>query len=93
MNNIKIKEIENDLFNVEIEGIKKTYHCIKISDSYYTYLTKKKITKKELLEFSISFLLDREKNTSIFASFELGVICDFFNDYEKEVSKWLLNLS
>ena len=49
-------------------------------------LTKNKISKKELLNFSLNFLLERETNTSILSSFDIKVISKDFHEYPKKVS-------
>ena len=49
-------------------------------------LTKNKISKKELLNFSFNFLLERETNTSILSSFDITVISKYFPEYPKKVS-------
>ena len=41
--------------------------------------------EKELLNFSFDFLLERETNTSILASFDLTVISKYFPEYTKKV--------
>ena len=44
------------------------------------------ISKKELLNFSFNFLLERETNTSILSSFDITVISKYFPEYPKKVS-------
>ena len=51
-------------------------------------LTNGKVSKKELIEFSFKFLLEREPNTSILSSFELSVISGYFPEYIKTVKEW-----
>jgi len=51
-------------------------------------LTNGKAGKKELIEFSFKFLLEREPNTSILSSFELSVISGYFPEYIKTVKEW-----
>ena len=58
----------------------------KDKDEMLFNLTKNKISKKELLNFSFNFLLERETNTSILSSFDLTVISKYFPEYTKKVS-------
>ena len=51
-------------------------------------LTNGKVAKKELLDFSFKFLLDKEPNTSILSSFELTIISQYFPEYENAVNDW-----
>ena len=58
-----------------------------LTDEYHDSLTKKKISKKKLLEYSFNFLLDRESNTAILSFFELETISKYFPEYEHEIKK------
>ena len=51
-------------------------------------MTKKKISKKKLIEYSFQFLLDREPNTSILSFFELNIISKYFPEYENEIKSF-----
>ncbi len=63
-----------------------TKHIVYVTDEMLFNLTKNKISKKELLNFSFNFLLERETNTSILSSFDLTVISKYFPEYAKKVS-------
>ena len=71
---ILIKELSSDEFEVTVNEIKTTIHKVNLSDNVYKKLTKEKINKKKLIEFSFKFLLERESNTEILPTFELSVI-------------------
>jgi len=47
------------------------------------------VAPEVLVEKAFKFLLDRESNTSILASFDLPVIGQYFPEYEKEIKKML----
>ena len=85
---ISIKIVSNNEYEVTVKSKTVTIHLVTLSDEVHEKLTKEKVTKKELLDFSFKFLLDREPNTSILSSFELTVISRYFSDYEKSVKKW-----
>ena len=51
-------------------------------------LTKNKISKEELLNFSFNFLLEREPNTTILSKFEIIVISKYFSEYISKVENY-----
>ncbi|KXA93176.1 hypothetical protein AKJ64_01235 [candidate division MSBL1 archaeon SCGC-AAA259E17] len=84
---IEIKSMDEGIFSVIVEeGGSKTEHTITVSDDYYDKLTEGKISKKELIERSFDFLLDRESKESILKKFDLKKINNYFPEYEEEVS-------
>ena len=85
---ISIKILSNSEYEVTVKSKTVTTHIVTLSDEVHKKLTKEKVTKEELLDFSFKFLLDREPNTSILSFFELTVILRYFSDYEKSVKKW-----
>ena len=85
---VSIKTLSNDEYEITVNLKTVTTHIVSLSDEVHKNLTNEKVTKEELLEFSLKFLLDREPNTSILSSFELTVISRYFLDYEKSVEKW-----
>ena len=86
---IFIKELSDNKFEITVNKKLTTKHTVLLTDEYYDSLTKKKISKKKLLEYSFYFLLDREPNTSILSSFELNIISKYFPEYENEIKKFL----
>ena len=86
---IFIKELSDNKFEIIINKKPITKHTVLLTDEYHHSLTKKKISKKELLEYSFHFLLDREPNTSILSFFELNIISKYFPEYENEIKKFL----
>tara|TARA_Y100000589_G_C26955923_1_gene548512 strand:- start:402 stop:677 length:276 start_codon:yes stop_codon:yes gene_type:complete len=91
MNYILIKELDINEFEVVIDKKTKTIHIVTLRDESYEKLTKKKISKKDLLKYSFAFLLDREPNTSILKTFELEIITRYFPEYESEIRKIIEN--
>ena len=82
---IFIKELSDNKFEIIINKKLTTKHIVLLTNEYYDNLTKKKISKKKLLEYSFQFLLHREPNTSILSFFELNIISKYFPEYENEI--------
>ena len=82
---IFIKELSDYKFEITLNKKSITKHTVLVTDEYYNTLTKKKISKKKLLEYSFQFLLDRELNTSILSFFELDIISKYFPEFENEI--------
>ena len=85
---IFIKELSDNKFEIIINKKPITKHTVLLTDEYYDSLTKKRISKKKLLEYSFQFLLDREPNTSILSFFELNIISKYFPEYENEIKNF-----
>ena len=84
---IFIKEVLENKFEVTIKKTSVTKHTILLSDEFYEFLSNKKISKIELLKYSIKFLLKKESNTLILPIFKLEIISEYFPDYESEIRK------
>ena len=82
-NQINIKELSPNTFNVAIYSNTETNHQVTISDNFVTEYQIKNLTKKEIIEQSFIFLLQREPNTSILRKFDIGVIANYFPEYKK----------
>ena len=89
---MKIEKLGGDVFKVTICGPTKTEHKVTVTDYNHKRLTAGQVTKERLLEFSFKFLLKREPNTSILASFDITVIQNYFEEYEAEVTRWCARL-
>ena len=85
---VSIKKLSDDVFEVTVAKTSTTTHTVTVTDESLTELTDKNVTKKQLLEFSFNFLLDREPNTSILTSFDINVISKYFPTYRDEVNRW-----
>ena len=81
-----ITELSKDKFEIIVKSNQISKHVVNVTDEMLFNLTKNKISKKELLNFSFNFLLERETNTSILSSFDLTVISKYFPEYTKKVS-------
>ena len=47
------------------------------------------VAAEKVIEESFRFLLEREPNTSILASFDLSIISRYFPEYEREIRRRL----
>lgn len=80
---IKIKELSPNAFDVTIYSNTETNHQVTISDNFITEYQIKNLTKKEIIKKSFLFLLERESNTSILRKFDIEVIANYFPEYKK----------
>lgn len=80
---INIKELSPNNFDVTIYSNTETNHQVTISDNFITEYQIKNLTKKEIIEQSFIFLLERESNTSILRKFDIEVIGNYFPEYKK----------
>ena len=80
---INIKELSPNAFDVIIYSNTETTHQVTISDTFITKYQIKNLTKKEIIEKSFIFLLERESNTSILRKFDIEVIGNYFPEYKK----------
>ena len=81
-----ITELSEDKFEITVKANQITKHVVYVTDKMLFNLTKNKISKKELLNFSFNFLLERETNTSILSSFDITLISKYFPEYPRKVS-------
>ena len=80
---INIKELTPNDFDVTIYSNTETNHQVTISDNFITEYQINNLTKKEIIEQSFIFLLQRESNTSILRKFDIEVIANYFPEYKK----------
>ena len=80
-----ITELSKDKFEITVNADQITKHVVSVTDQMLLNLTKNKISKEELLNFSFNFLLEREPNTSILSKFDIIVISKYFPEYTNKV--------
>ena len=80
---INIKELSPNVFDITIYSNTETNHQVTISDNFITEYQIKNLTKKEIIKQSFMFLLERESNTSILRKFDIEVIANYFPEYKK----------
>lgn len=81
---IEVKHASGDEWVVIVKGSDTTRHRVRVSQADLERLAAGRTTE-ELLAESFRFLLEREPNTSILASFELPVIGRYFPEFEREI--------
>jgi hypothetical protein len=86
---ISVSPVDGTTFEVRVEGASITTHEVVVSQSYYQKLTGGRVTPEKLIETSFTFLLDRERNTSILRRFDLPLINRYFPEYEEAIQKIL----
>ena len=84
---ISIKKLSDDVLKVTVAKSSTTTHTVTVTDQSLNDLTDNNVTKTQLLEFSFTFLLEREPNTSILSSFDINVISKYFSNYKDEVRR------
>ena len=72
-------------YEVVVDGQQETTHRVVLTPEYYQKLTGGTVTHEWLLIQSFRFLLAREPNTSILASFNLEDINRYFPEFEGEM--------
>jgi hypothetical protein len=81
---IEVKHLAGDEWLVSVQGSMKTRHRVRVTKGDLARLSEGR-HPEELLRASFQFLLERESNTSILASFDLPLIGDYFPEYEQDV--------
>lgn len=83
---IEVKRKTEQEFLVAVkEGDTETEHIVSLDDNYYKDLAQGKVSKEELIKKSFEFLLKREPKESIFSTFNLKIINNYFPEFEKEI--------
>ena len=85
---IEVEKKDQEEFRVRVEekDASKEY-MVSLEDSYYQDLTRRNITKEELIEKSFKFLLERESKESILSKFNLKIIKSYFPEFEEEIRR------
>ena len=82
---IRVESLSSDEFSVILERSNNLRFVVFLSDDYHKNLTFLRIEKKRLVEFSISFLLQRLTADSIRHVFDVSLIRKHFPEFESEV--------
>lgn len=69
---------------VTVRGSVITHHRVRVTNADLARFAEGH-SADELLKESFRFLLERESNTSILASFDLPLISNYFPEYEQEI--------
>lgn len=89
MATLLVKPLEDNTFEVTVQGRSSTTHIVSVDPDYAAKLTAGKVVTEELVKRSFEFLLEREPNTSILRSFDLPVIARYFPEYERVIRSML----
>ena len=83
-----ITELSKDKFEITVNADQIIKHVVSVTDQMLLNLTKNKISKEELLNFSFNFPLEREPNTSILSKFDIILISKYFPEYISKVENY-----
>ena len=97
MNNITVEENASTKtsrqFTVRVDdGVTQSEHLVTVPEETYQELTGGKISREDLLEKTIEFILERESKESILFTFDLNVITSYFPEYEDEIKNTIAEL-
>lgn len=85
MATIEVESHSPDTFAVRVQGDTTTMHEVRVTDETVEALGLGDVERARLVEASFEFLLEREPNTSILSSFELGEIERYFGEYPDQI--------
>ncbi len=85
---ISVQHAAGDQWDVTVQGAVTTHHRVRVTKADLARFSEG-ATAEELLEESFRFLLERESNHSILASFDLPLIGHYFPEYEREIRRRL----
>ena len=81
---IDVKNSSGDEWLVTVRGSVITHHRVRVTKADLARFAEGH-SVEELLKESFRFLLERESNTSILASFDLPLIGSYFPEYERQI--------
>jgi hypothetical protein len=81
---ISVKHSGGDEWTVSVQSTVATHHKVRVTNADLERFSEGGAAE-ELLQESFRFLLEREPNTSILASFDLPLIGRYFPEYEREI--------
>src|SRR5262252_8657825 len=82
---IGVKHLGGDEWMVTVEASVMTHHRVRVTKADLARFAEGR-TAEELVQASFQFLLEREPNTSILATFDLPLIGRYFPEYEQDIS-------
>lgn len=81
---IEIQHVEGDVWLVTVKDSDITQHRVRVTSDDLDRWAEGR-SAEELLAESFRFLLEREPNTSILATFDLPVINRYFPEYDRDI--------
>jgi hypothetical protein len=85
---ITVEHLTGNEWQVTVKTGVTTHHRVRVTPAELERFAAGR-SAEDLLQESFRFLLEREPNTSILASFDLSVINHYFPAYEEEIRKRL----
>lgn len=89
MYSVTVTRLDDNTFEVAVQGGSSTTHRVTVRPQYADQLTGGQASTEQLVRRSFDFLLERESNTSILRSFDLSVIARYFPEYERVIGRML----
>ena len=86
---ISVSMVGINEYEVVVEKPTETTHRVTLSPDYYQRLCGAKVTHEWLIIQAFRFLLEREPNTAILASFDLHDINGYFPEFETALAQRL----
>jgi len=86
---LEIQRLDAETFEVSVTGRVPTRHRVSLTEATCRGLTGSRVSPEALIEFSFSFLLDREPNTSILPRFDLDLISRYFPEFHDAIRTWV----
>ncbi len=86
---ISVTMVDTHTYEVVVESETETSHRVRMSADYHKELCGGTMTQEWVIVQAFKFLLEREPNTAILASFDLPDINHYFPEFESEMHKRL----
>ena len=86
---VEVASESDGVFRVTVHGARVSNHLVTVTDAVHDRLAPAGTSIERLIGESFRFLLEREPNTSILASFDLPLIGRYFPEYESEIANRL----
>jgi hypothetical protein len=86
-----VEPLSENEWLVTVQSTSTTKHRVRVTPDDLRQFGGEGVSAPQLLQASFRFLLEREPNTSILASFDLPVIGRYFPEYPKEIRRYLAN--
>lgn len=86
---ISVSHIEEDLYQVTVQGQRPTVHEVRMTQADYRLLSGRRCTHEWVLVQAFRFLLEHEPNTSILAVFDIMDIQKYFPEFREELARRL----
>lgn len=82
---ISVTHIEEDLYQVTVQGQRPTVHEVRMTQADYRLLSERRCTHEWVIVQAFVFLLEHEPNTSILPVFDIMEIGRYFPEFREEM--------